>query len=183
LIDKTILIYAEQGLGDTIQFIRYAKQLFALGASVLIEVQPTLVSLAKTLGNDFKVFNTGDELPIFDFQISLLDLPLAFKTLSHNILFYCSYLSVNSSQKKLWEYRLGAKKLPRIGLVWSGNAEHSNDRNRSLPLDKLIHFLPEKFEYICLQDRIREADKQALEASSIRFFGSNLTDFSETAAL
>jgi hypothetical protein len=183
LKNKTILIYAEQGLGDTIQFIRYAKQLFALGAKVLVEVPSSLVSLLQTLEDHLQIFQKGDALPGFDFQISLLSLPLAFQTLPSNIPSYSSYLSVNPSKKSLWEFRLGPKKSPRIGLVWSGNADHSNDHHRSLALDTLIHLLPKNLEYICLQDRIRDTDKNTFETSPIRHFGSDLLDFSETAAL
>ena len=70
-----------------------------------------------------------------------------------------------------------------MGLVWSGNADHKLDRFRSIRLSSLIPYLPDHLEYISLQKELREIDKPALEDSSIRHFGADLHDFTDTAAL
>lgn len=78
----------------------------------------------------------------------------------------------------------GGKNRPRIGLAWSGNANHKNDLNRSLTLSELLPFLPSKFEYISLQKELRDTDKNFLEQHhSIKFVGNHIDDFSDTGAL
>jgi hypothetical protein len=78
---------------------------------------------------------------------------------------------------------LGLKKYPRVGLVWSGNAAHKNDKNRSIPLKIFLDYLPEGFEYISLQKEVREADMPFLQDKKITFLGEKLENFTDTAAL
>ncbi len=182
---KTIYLYAEQGLGDTIQFCRYVTLLAQLGANVILEVQPSLVNLLSRLEGVAKVIARGSSFSLnFDFQCPLLSLPLAFKTTVNSIPAPLSYLSCNEEKKLYWSEKLGTKSRPRVGLVWSGSTIHKNDKNRSLLLSQLIKFLPNSFQYICLQKEIREIDKKTFnEFGEIKFYGDELSDFSDTAAL
>ena len=181
---KTILLYAEQGLGDTIQFSRYAPLVAELGAKVLLEVQPTLAPLLKGLNGTSQVLANGEKLPQFDYQCPLLSLPLAFKTNLYNLPAPASYIKVNTAKVARWQKILGSKTLPRIGLVWSGSTTHKNDRNRSLSLEKLTRYLPNHYEYISLQKELRAGEQQLLARHhKIRHFGHALKDFSDTAAL
>jgi tetratricopeptide (TPR) repeat protein len=183
LVNKTILLHAEQGLGDTIQFCRYAKQVKALGARVLLEVPRALMDLLSELDGVDELLAKGDPLPTFDYQCPLMSLPLAFKTELHTIPGRNPYLFAADDKLALWSSRLGEKKELRVGLVWSGSATNANDQKRSLILRDLLPYLPKGCEYVSLQQEVRQVDKGALAGSAIRHFGDHLKDFSDTAAL
>lgn len=180
---KTILLHAEQGLGDTIQFVRYVAVVVAKGARVVLEVQAPLVTLLKGLNGAVAVIAKGDPLPPFDLRCPLLSLPLAFATSATTIPAADGYLTATPAQRAAWADRLGAKTRPRVGLAWSGNPGHSNDARRSIPLADVIRPLPKGLEYIALQKDVPEGDWAALAEAGIRYFGTELTDFSDTAAV
>ena len=181
---KTILLYSEQGLGDTIQFCRYATLVSQLGARVILEVQCPLRDLLTKLEGVAEVFITGDRLPTFDYHCPLLSLPLAFNTAFETIPASASYLASDPGKVEHWKARLGNKTRPRVGLVWSGNAEQKNDVNRSISLAELASKLPHGFEYVSLQKELRDADSPTLkEFPEILHFGEELQDFTDTAAL
>jgi tetratricopeptide (TPR) repeat protein len=184
LAGKTILLHSEQGLGDSLQFCRYAPMTEALGAKVLLETQQPLVSLLSTLGESIHIIAAGDPLPEFDYQCPLMSLPLAFKTRLDTIPAKIPYLKADLHKQKQWQDRMGAKNRPRIGLAWSGRKEHLNDHNRSVPLDVLAPLLDLDFEFHCLQKDIRPTDRELLgKYPQIRLYEENLKDFSDTAAL
>jgi hypothetical protein len=183
---KTILLYGEQGLGDFIQFCRYVKLVVDLGAKVILETPHSLAGLMKGLDGISQLVITGEELPIFDYQCPLLSLPLALKTNLQNIPNRIRYININNHLNKSieWKARLGLKSKPRAGLVWSGNPHHKNDHNRSLLLRDILPFLPNQFEYISLQNEVREVDKLTLDANPhILSYASHLNDFLDTATL
>ena len=181
---KTILLHAEQGLGDTLQFCRYAKLVSDLGARVILEVQPSLVNLMASLEGVDGLVVRGGALPAFDYQCPLLSLPLAFKTDLAGIPSAPSYIKANPGKLAHWDARLGEKRKPRIGVVWSGNTLHKNDHNRSIALTDLAKLLSADYEFVSLQKEVREQDKEVLQAHpEIRHFGDELKDFADTAAL
>ncbi len=185
LKEKTILLHSEQGLGDTIQFCRYAKSVSQLGARVILEVPKALVSLFQSLEGISELISKGTELPAFDFHCPLLSLPLAFKTTETTIPSNKAYLHSEKNKVSRWEKRLGKKTKPRVGIVWSSLSSFRNDSYRSLKLKDFLAALPKSgIEYICLQKEIKEDDKETLASvQDIRFFGNELKDFSQTAAL
>lgn len=185
---KTILIYAEQGLGDTIQFCRYAKSLAQLGCKVILEVPPSLMRLLHGLEGVFKLVSSerlpGESaLPHFDFHCPIMSLPLAFKTDLSSIPSPTPYLKGLEEKKVQWHGKLGAKSKKRIGLVWSGSTGHGNDKSRSMGLRQMLEGLPAQFEYVSLQKEVREVDEHYLKQSGIKHFGAELEDFVDTAAL
>ena len=184
LAEKTILLHAEQGLGDTIQFCRYIPLVAQLGANVVLEVQRPLLKLLKGLEGVSQIVAVGDVLPAFDYQCPLLSLPLAFKTELHTIPPIAQHIISDTDKVTKWQTKLGEKTKPRVGLVWSGSAEHKNDHNRSLSLSQLLSHLPSNIEYVCLQKEIRAIDKELLaQHTQIKYFGDALEDFTDTAAL
>ena len=180
---QTILLYPEQGLGDTLQFCRYVPLVKALGARVVVEAPVELKALFATLDGIDVLVARGDPLPPFDLHCPLLSLPLEFRTDLASIPAGVPYLRADPARVAHWRARLGAADRPRIGLVWAGNPLHVNDRNRSVTLADLVPLLDERYEWISLQKVIRDEDRAALDASAIRFVGDELTDFAETAAL
>ncbi|VWD33608.1 TPR domain-containing protein [Burkholderia lata] len=180
---QTILLYPEQGLGDTLQFCRYVPLVKALGARVVVEAPVELKALFATLDGVDVLVARGDPLPPFDLHCPLLSLPLEFRTDLSSIPAGGPYLRADPARVEHWRARLGATDRPRIGLVWSGNPLHLNDRNRSITLADLLPLLDDRYEWISLQKVIRDEDRPVLDASPIRFVGDELTDFAETAAL
>jgi len=182
---KTILLYGEQGFGDFIQFCRYGKLVADLGAKVILEVPKPLAGLMKGLDGISQLVIKGEELPFIDYQCPLLSLPLALKTTLSNILANASYLAADPNKVAKWKLKLGERSKKRIGLVWSSMSSFKDDSKRSLMLIDLIKALPpERFEYICLQKELKDCDREFFESyKNIRFFGNELEDFSDTAAL
>lgn len=181
---KTLLLHCEQGLGDTIQFCRYATLAANRGARVILEVQPPLRGLLAHLEGVAEVATTDAKLPAFDYHCPLLSLPLAFKTNLDTIPSRASYLTSDPLKVAHWKGKLGDKTKRRVGLVWSGSAEHANDGNRSISLADLAQQLPDSFQYVSLQKELRESDRHALTSHpTILHFGEELRDFTDTAAL
>ena len=176
---KTMLLHAEQGLGDTIQFCRYAPLVAERGARVILEVQESLQELAGSLSGVAEVVAAGSDLPDFDVQCPLLSLPLAFATNIKTVPSAVPYLTASPQRVADWNERLGKK--PRIGLAWSGRPRPAN---RSVPLDLLLPLLDCEATFVSLQKEVRAEDAAILsERSEILHFGDALKDFSDTAAV
>lgn len=180
---KTVLLHSEQGLGDTIQFCRYAKQVSDLGATVLLEVQSPLKNLLKELEGVAALFSPGEPLPHFDYHCPLLSLPLAFRT-TESTISGSPYVWSGREKQTAWKSRLNQSGKKNVGLVWSGNVQDQNDQNRSISLDKFSALTDGPAAYYCLQKELRPQDQGLLaQTSNIHFFGETLEDFSDTAAL
>ena len=136
LVGKTILLHAEQGLGDTIQFCRYTKMVEALGARVVLEVQKPLMRLLKDLPGISSLIAYGEPLPEFNFHCPLLSLPLAFKTDLKSIPCANSYLAAEPQRVAHWKRRLQGDAL-RIGVSWQGSQGTKIDIGRSFDLSLL----------------------------------------------
>jgi tetratricopeptide (TPR) repeat protein len=183
LAGKTILLHGEQGLGDSLQFCRYAGKVAVLGAKVILEVQRPLATVCATLEGVAQVIAHGDPLPDFDLQCPLMSLPLACKS-TLATLPASPYLASDARKVAAWQERLGARTKPRIGLTWSGSVGARTYSERSFPLALWIPHLAEELQYFCLQTEITESDRKTLvENPAIRRFDGELRDFSDTAAL
>ena len=180
---KTILLHAEQGFGDTLQFCRYSSLVAALGATVVLEVQPALMSLLSQLEGVSQLVASGTPLPPFDYQCPLMSLPAALHTTLTTIP-AAPYLSADPVQAEAWRDRLGTRSRPRVGLVWSGNSFHVNDRKRSIPLAQVVPLLSGKFQFISLQKELRVSDQATMDQHPEIFDPRDqLGDFADTAAL
>jgi FkbM family methyltransferase len=184
LAGKTLFLWWEQGMGDTIQFSRYAKLAQARGAKVVMSVQQPLHELLRQIGPGVEIVGPDEVPAAFDYHCPLLGLPLAFGTTLDTIPAQQPPLKPDPARAAAWMSRIPARTKPRIGLVWSGRADHRNDRNRSIELQTLLPLLGAGADWFCLQKEIRAADRAAFEQSGrIAFFGDELDDFSDTAAL
>ena len=182
---KTILLHSDEGLGDTIQFARYAK-LVAGSARVSFSKcrMPCIRCCPGIEGVALCLPKTGVTLPDFDLQCPTSDLPLVFATRLDTIPSATSYLSPRSGALREWQARLGGHDRLRVGLVWSGNPAHNNDGNRSMPLSTMAALLDVDACFISLQKDPRPADQAFLnEKREIVDLTAHLTDFAETAAL
>ena len=181
---KTVLVHAEQGLGDTIQFARYVPMLAASGAKVVLEVQPELQALMARLDGRPTVIARGEAAPPFDVHCPLGSLPLALKTEPATVPAHIPYVTADGARLAKWSAELGALPQPRIALAWSGNPNHDNDRNRSIALQRLAPlFENSRASFISIQRDLRDADAQTLAASRITPIGHELEDFADTAAV
>jgi tetratricopeptide (TPR) repeat protein len=183
---KTILVCADEGLGDTIQFVRYAPMLTALGARVILLLQESLYPLLSgSPGVSQCLPNLDGGLPAFDFHCPISSLPLAFRTTLDTIPVPTSYLPTPvADRRQVWEDRFGPHDRLRVGLVWSGNAKHKNDHNRSIPLHMFSSILDADATFVSLQKDPKPADEAAFrERTDIVDLTADLTDFVETAAL
>ena len=184
LAGRTILLHSEQGMGDVIQFVRYAPMVVAQGAKVLLAAPNALTTLLRSLRCEFTLLDGDRPVPQFDLHCPLMSLPLAFKTRIDVIPAQVPYLSADAVRRQRWRERLGNKRRPRIGLVWSGNPRHRNDQQRSLPLHLLAPLLTLDFEFHALYSTVREEDRTALERwPQLIRHEHDLADFADTAAL
>ncbi|MGG1948120.1 tetratricopeptide repeat protein [Trinickia sp. NRRL B-1857] len=183
---KTIMLHAEQGFGDTIQFCRYVPLVLARGATVVMEVPRPLAPLLASLEGVSRIVAEGDPTPAFDVQCPLMSLPFAFRTTLETIPAQIPYLQADPHRREVWARRLenaASPGRPRIGLAWSGNPRHNNDENRSLRFAALAPLLTLDATFVLLQPQVRECDAQAVQASAVVSFGEALADFADTAAL
>jgi tetratricopeptide (TPR) repeat protein len=181
---KTILLHAEQGLGDTIQFCRYVPLVAARGARIVLEVQKPLQELMSSLDGVPHIISRGDPLPDFDLQCPLLSLPLAFRTRLETIPSAVPYLRASPQASNNWERRLGPRDRPRIGLAWSGNPGNPGDHIRSIGFNSLLSLLDINATFVSLMKDVRPADAMVLNGRrDLLHFGDELRSFSDTAAL
>lgn len=185
LQDKTILIYAEQGLGDIIQFSRYIKFVKEAGAKkVLLGVSTPLKGILSQLEGVDVLLTPNDPPPVFDVHCPIMSLPLAFKTRLDSIPASIPYLRSDASLVSKWATRLGPKTRPRVGLVWSGNPKNKNNHKRSMLLEDLDLLQSPDIEFFALQKQLLDIDAPHLKKrTDITPLGPELDDFKDTAAV
>ena len=180
---RTILLYGELGLGDTLQFCRYASEVARLGGQVLLEVQPPLVPLLRTLDAQAQVLAAGAALPEFDLHCPLMRLPMAFRSDLSSIPAEIPYLRSDPERVTALRESLGDPTRPRIGLVWCGSEGLKNDK-RSMMLAEMLPLLGDDAEWFSLQKELRQIDGASVaKRTDIRWLRDECADFIGTAAL
>ena len=194
LQDKNILIHSEQGLGDSLQFIRYVPLLAAQGAKVIVEVQAQLISLFQNINGISVLLKNGDPLPSFDLHCPMMSLPLAFNT-DLSTIPSCPQFVIAVSKTQYWIDKLGSKVKLRVGLVWNGGFRPNQadtlevNERRNLPLEQLKKLKDIDVEFISLQkgepaeSEFRQAVADGWDGPFIHDHVNELKDFSDTAAL
>ena len=181
---RTILLPAEQGLGDTIQFVRYAPLLAQSGANVVLEVHAELKALLSTVSGVASCHARGETLPPFDVYCPVGSLPLALKTEPSSIPTAIPYLRADNARLAKWRPAVEALPGKRVALAWAGHAHHANDRNRSIDLALLEPlFACEGVSFVSIQRDQRGDDAARLWRLGIADFGSRLEDMADTAAV
>jgi Flp pilus assembly protein TadD len=183
LARKTVLLHAEQGFGDTIQFARYVPLLAATGAKVVLEVQSELTALMARLDGGAQIIGRGEPPPPFDVHCPLGSLPLALRTEPDTVPAEIPYLSADEASLAKWSARIGALARPRIAIAWSGNSNHFNDRNRSIPFAQLAPLFSAPARLVSIQRDVRSEDAEKLASESrVTHVGGELINFTDTAA-
>src|ERR1700674_1208952 len=182
---KTILLHAEQGFGDTIQFVRYARLAAGRGANVILEVQPALQALVQEIDAACTVIGRGEPLPPFDLHCPLLSLPLAFKTDLATIPSQVPYLRAPPGRMAKWQDRLGRQDGLRVGIAWAGSAAYAGDEARSIALARLAPLWSDpSIRLVSIQREPRAADQAILAGHpAVLHVGAELADFADTAAV
>ena len=180
---KTILLWAEQGYGDTIQFLRYVPLVAQTAGRTILRVPAVLQSLAGTLDCPVSIINFSDPFPPHDFNCPLMSLPLAFGTTLESVPADVPYLSAKADQVEKWKNELGPRTRPRIGLVWAGRRREPVNRTRDLGFEVVRSLTYLDLEIISLQKEIPDQDRRLLESTQINRLGEKVSDFADTAAL
>ncbi|KVG10218.1 tetratricopeptide repeat protein [Burkholderia vietnamiensis] len=186
LAGRTLLLHAEQGFGDTLQFCRYASLAHDRGATVVIDAPAALAELLGTLRGVSRVVADGQPAPAFDLHCPMMSLPFAFRTTLDTVPADVPYLHADPRRRAAWRARLDAaapSRRLRVGLAWSGNPHHANDENRSMTLAALAPLMALDATFVSLQVDVRARDAAAFAAGGVLSFANALTDFAETAAL
>lgn len=191
LAGRTLLLHAEQGFGDTVQFARYVPLAAARAARVVLEVPAPLASLLVGLAPNATVIAEGDPLPAFDLHCPFMSLPLAFATRLDTIPADVPYLSAPRDKTEIWRRRLAPLRGLRVGLVWAGAPRqfqataNAVDRRRSISLGHFARLaaIP-GVSFVSLQkgDAARQA-RRPPDGLLLYDWTEALDDFSDTAAL
>ncbi|MCI1005575.1 tetratricopeptide repeat protein [Herbaspirillum sp. C7C8] len=193
LAGKRILLWAEQGQGDTIQFSRYVQQMVEAGAEVVLEIPESLFTLMQQLplAARIELVASGSALPPVDYQLPLMSLPLVCNTTMDNIPAPVPYLNVHIALKAQWERHLDglAPRVPgqvRVGIVCSGNPGNLNDARRSIALARFaaLEKAREGVSLFVIQPDLRPEDAQWLQQAGPQWHavGEGIRDFADTAA-
>lgn len=184
LADKTILIYAEQGLGDAIQYVRYIPRIVALAGHVLFAVHPPLMALFEGLTGVTLIALNAAVLPPFDVHCPLLSLPRVCGTTLDNVPSPGRYIHARPEDERRWHPRLDMRRL-RVGIVWAGNPAQVGDRFRSPRLDAvrpLFEIAGIQFVILQLGAGREDLDSIALPARLLDL-GAEIENFTDTAAI
>ncbi len=183
LAGKRILLHAEQGLGDSIQFMRYVPRVAEQAQEAVLELPQSLVGLAReSFGAQVRVeTEVGADFGA-DLQCPLMSLAHAFGTDLVSIPSATPYLRSDPERVRRHAPRLGAGR--KIGVVWAGSKAHHNDANRSLPLESLLPLFMQELNFVCLQKEISVADRERLAPlRNVTLIDDALGSFVDTAAV
>jgi tetratricopeptide (TPR) repeat protein len=181
---KTLLLYHEQGYGDTLQAIRYIPQLAKRGTRVLLAVPQALYRLAQTVPGVTHVIAHCAELPHHDFHTPLMSLPLALGTTPDRVPAPIPYLRPDPARVAQWDARLGPRTRLRIGIVWGGRRYAPINYPRDVPLEAVRTLLDLDAQFIGLQKDLAAEDRALLaQLPELLSLGETLEDFADAAAL
>ncbi len=182
---QTLLVHAEQGYGDALQFVRYIPMVLARGPRVLLECHHGLVRLFAGIPGLAGVFPHASPLPDFDLHIPMMSLPGVFNTTLDAVPASVPYLHADSEAENNWRSLLGGRSRSlRVGFTWSGMQHLKALRNRACPLESLMPlFTVPGAEFFSLQKSITSLESAALERlEGVQDLSGLLNDFADTAA-
>ena len=183
---KCVQLWGEQGVGDSIQFLRYTPRVANLAAEVFVRLPSTLTELVQRSFKSVKVLAERG-LPVkFDYHCPLMSLALAFRTFSESdIPSDVPYLTPDPEKQSKWRKRLEKDDKLLVGIAWRGNSRHKNDRNRSIPFELLRGLLEiDQIRWVILQKPLE--NKEVLQLKQLAHcvvVSDELIDFDETAAV
>ena len=182
---KRMLLVPEQGAGDTIMAVRYARLVADRGATVILEAPRALRSLLGPVSGVSEIVTQGDPLPDFDFHCPLLSLPRAFKTTLDTIPVEVPYLGTSAAHLDKWRTRLPQAGGLRVGINWAGNPEFRWDKLRSIGLARMLPVLGVRnVQFFALQKDLHDGDAGLLrDHPHVTWLGRDIETFADTAAI
>ncbi|MEA2975264.1 MAG: hypothetical protein QOF19_784 [Alphaproteobacteria bacterium] len=182
---RKLLLHAEQGIGDTLQFVRYVPLIANTDGEVILEVQRDLTALLSQIKGVSRLAIRDEPLPEFDIQCPLLSLPLIFRTELDTIPAKIPYIEVPEDRIKKWKHRLPPRKDMRVGVAWAGNPQFKADRGRSIGLARFAPLLSQAgVQFVSLHREVRAEHAGILQSlPQLIHFGEELEDFADTAAV
>jgi len=183
LTNKKILCHAEQGLGDTIQFLRFCALFDTKETKVFVQCHSDLIEIAQTMQLQAEFYEIGSDLPDYDFHCPLMSLPRAFKYRPNGQTITKPYLFPHLDKKEQFDKNLGPRLKPRVGLVLEGKTSHVHNHLRSVNAHDFIEVLPKGADYFLLQKELSSQTKDLIRnRPDVRNLSKLLNNFSETAA-
>lgn len=189
LANKSIFIYNEQGVGDTLQFARFLPRIQQMGAKVILECHPSLYSLFEKLSGIDDLVTLGKTIPTFDYHLSINSLPGRLNISLSDLNPFFPLISIHHQERESWEKKLNHLALYpnglKVGIVWAGAPIHINDSRRSMSLD---HFSPilklPNINFYSLQKGERNRDLEKFGAyNSLVDLNEYIHDFKDTAGI
>jgi tetratricopeptide (TPR) repeat protein len=181
LTGKTILVHDEQGVGDSIQFVRFLKLLKEKNTNVVFKCRKVLINLYKNLDFvDELVDLTETYNAEYDYEISLLSLPHVLKIDLNNIPLSDSYLNIDAELTENWKNKLSGIEKLKVGLVWKGNPNHEFDFKRSVSLREFKNIL--KNDNIVFYSLQKENSQTELKNTGIIDLSTDFSNLEDTAA-
>ncbi len=184
--DATLVLYNEQGMGDTVQFCRFVPMVLERVPNVILQAQAPLAGLMATNFPGVTIITPEDPLPAYDLQCPLMSLPHIFATTPETVPSAAGYLKADAAKIDEWRTKVPADGRKKIGIVWAGNPDHMNDHIRSVPLKLFepLWAIP-NLHFISLQkgDQAQAQIGQVPSHVPFTHLGDQLRDFSDTAAL
>lgn len=183
LAGRSIFLYGEQGFGDNIQFLRYVPLVAQQAGTVYLQVMELLEPLMTQLPANVRLLPQHSLLPPIAYHCPLMSLPAVLGMTEANLPKQVPYLQADPARVQRWRERLPQGTL-NVGIAWSGKPTHTNDRNRSMTLAVFRALAAEGCRFVTVQPQLRDADRVTLAGwDQALDFGSELRDFSDTAAL
>jgi tetratricopeptide (TPR) repeat protein len=181
---KTLLLFADYGIGDALQFVRYLPMVTASGGTVVLQVQPAIAALLRPMPG-VTVLGRDEPVPAYDLQLALMDLPRIFGTTLETIPADIPYLSADPAKVEAWRTALGTQPALKVGVVWAGSPLHKGDRQRSLSAEAVLpRLVMPGVQLFSLQKEPRAADRPVLQqlGADVVDLAQVLGDFTDTAA-
>lgn len=185
LRNRCILLHAEQGLGDTIQFARYAPLVAGMGGKVVLQCQAELARLLNGLAGVEQVVPQAEPLPDYDIHCQLMSLPYLFGTTPPTIPAPMRYLRADANKVAQWNLQVSSERTKlKVGIVWAGQKQYTDDRNRSLELSMFAPLAGVSgVSFFSLQKGPASIETRQSPGIHVVDWSNDLHDFVETAAL
>ena len=182
---KTLLLVGEQGLGDTLQFARYALAVSMMGVDVALVVPDGLTRLLRNPQALRHTLSFSDALPEFDYWAPLMSLPGIFKQNLQNFQAPLQYVSAHSESVDAWRERLGPKKRLRVGVSWAGRRDTWIHQHKSVPVESIADMIRRcpQHQWVNLQIDITDEEKALLSDTNLEYYPGTITDMADTAGL
>jgi len=182
--DKTVLIVAEQGHGDNIQFIRFVIDIKARGATPVLVVDSALTTLFKGSGID-NIVAFGETLPAFDYWTPIMSIPNAVGSTLENLVSMQYYLTADAKLQQAWQQQLGPKTRLRVGFCWSGRRDTWINRHKAMPFETMLELIKRNpgYEWVNLQVDCTAEEEAQLAVAGVHSYPGSIKSFADSAAL